>query len=73
MPQKNIFRMFISETFEVLKVSFAFFPFNNCSSGLRVFPKTLVVILTGTLCQQSTLLKANDKFSVSPLVPLLFK
>ena len=25
MPQKNIFRMFISETFEVLKVSFAFF------------------------------------------------
>ena len=50
-----------------------FFSLNNCSSELLVRLYTSVVILTCASCQQSNLFKANNKFSISLLGPLLFK
>ena len=56
-----------------LKFSKFLLPFKNCSSELLVCLQNLVVIPIRALCQQSNLLKANNKVSVWQLVPLLFK
>ena len=71
--RKTVLGCLLLKSLKVLNVSFVFFPLNNCSSELIFSQKTLVVILTCALCQQSNLLKAKSKFSINLLVPPQFK